>query len=180
MNKFKSMVYNFPLHLKNYIILESNPDLSDNTYAIYKTLLKNKVNEKYKIFWFVDNNKTFKNINDKNVYFIHQYGKNSFFKKIRNFYININAKYIIDCNKLVYKKNKYQKRLYLGHGMPYKAVPEYCSSVGDFDYMLSLSPFFEDMLSNLFSISKNKIVHLGFPRNDDLFSKKPNAHRSRG
>jgi len=48
----KNIIYNFPIPLKRYIILESNPDLSDNTYALYKELLRNKVNDKYKIFWF--------------------------------------------------------------------------------------------------------------------------------
>ena len=37
----KNLIYNLPIHLKDYIILESNPDLSDNTYALYKILLKN-------------------------------------------------------------------------------------------------------------------------------------------
>ena len=58
--------------------------------------------------------------------------------------------------------------------MPYKAVLEYCKSIGDVDYFLSLSPFFDDKLSELCNLDKNQIIHLGFPRNDDLFSK--NVH----
>lgn len=173
---FKKFIYNFPIHLKNYIILESNPDLSDNTYALYKELLKNKVNEKYKIFWFVDDNNKFKNIHIKNVHFINSFGKISFLKKIKKAYININAKYIIDCNKLVCKRNINQKRLFLGHGMPYKSVSEYFSLIGNADYVLSLSPFFYDTLSKSISINKNKIVDLGLPRNDDLFSQVKNIN----
>ena len=71
--KLKKIIYKFPIHLNNYIILESNPDLADNTYALYQTLLENKVNEKYKIFWFVDNKNLYKNINIKNVYFINSF-----------------------------------------------------------------------------------------------------------
>lgn len=172
MNKFlKNIIYNFPIPLKRYIILESNPDLSDNTYALYKEFLKNKVNEKYKIFWFVDDKDKFKNINVKNVYFINCFGKIKFHEKLKSKYINLRAKYIIDCNKIIYKKNKNQKRLYLGHGMPYKVVSEYCSSIGYVDYMVSLSPFFDDKLSSITFTKENKMIDLGFPRNDDLFSK---------
>lgn len=170
---FKAILYNFPLHLEDYIVLESNPDLSDNTYALYNELLKNKVNERYKIFWFIDskNKSKYKNVNKKNIYFINSFGNLSIFEKIKKAYINIKSKYIIDCNKFVYKKNINQKRLHLGHGMPYKSVPEYCNATGEVDYLLSLSPFFDDNLSMLHIIDKDKIVDLGFPRNDDLFSK---------
>lgn len=172
MNKFlKNIIYNFPIPLKRYIILESNPDLSDNTYALYKELLKNKVNDKYKIFWFVDDKDKFKNINIKNVYFVNCFGQSTLSEKLKIKYINFTAKYIIDCNKLVYKKNKNQKRLFLGHGMPYKSVPEYFASIGNVDGMLSLSSFFAKNLSRLSFVDKNKILSLGLPRNDDLFSK---------
>ena len=167
----KSIIYNFPIHLKNYIILESNPDLSDNTFALYKMLLKKRVNEKYKIFWFVKDKSKYKDINIKNVYFVDYFNKVSILKRIKIFYIHIKAKYIIDCNKFVYKKNKRQKRLHLGHGMPYKLVPEYCKETGKVDFLISLSPFFDNELSELHIVEKNKIIDIGFPRNDDLFSK---------
>jgi len=172
--KLKKIIYNFPIHLKKYIILESNPDLSDNTYALYKILLENKINEKYKIYWFVNDKNLYKDINLKNVYFISYYGSPTFFEKIKILYINIKAKYIIDCNKLVYKKNKNQKRLYLTHGMPYKAVPEYFDLIGNADYIVSLSPFFNKTLAQLTHCNENQIINLGFPRNDDLFSKEKN------
>lgn len=177
MNKFlKNIIYNSPIPLKRYIILESNPDLSDNTYALYKELLKNKVNEKYKIFWFVQNKKKFKNIHVKNIYFINFFGESTFFEKLKSRYIGLTAKYIIDCNKLIYKKNKRQKRLFLGHGMPYKSAKEYCNLIGEIDYSLSLSPFFNNILADLLLTNENKMVPLGFPRNDDLFSKSKNIN----
>lgn len=55
--------------------------------------------------------------------------------------------------------------------MPYKVVSEYCSSIGYVDYMVSLSPFFDDKLSSITFTKENKMIDLGFPRNDDLFSK---------
>ncbi len=172
--KIKNIIYNFPIHLKKYIILESNPDLTDNTYSLFKTLLKNKVNEKYKLFWFVNDKNIYQNFNIKNVYFINAFGKMNFFENLKMKYINYKAKYIIDCNKLVYKKNINQKRLYLPHGMPYKLVAEYCDLIGEVDYFLSLAPFFDTTLSKLCHVDKDNIIDLGFPRNDDLFSKTKN------
>lgn len=170
----RKLIYNFPIHLKNYIILESNPDLTDNTYSLFKILLKNKVNEKYKLFWFVDDKNMYKNINIKNVYFINAFGEINIFEKIKKIYINIKSKYIIDCNKLVYKKNINQKRLYLSHGMPYKLVSDYCNTIGNVDCFLSLSPFFDNIISEFCHVDKDNIIDLGFPRNDDLFSKTKN------
>ena len=55
--------------------------------------------------------------------------------------------------------------------MPYKKVLEYCKLIGNVDYFLSLSPFFDDILSEFTGIDRNKFIDLGFPRNDDLFCK---------
>ncbi len=172
--KIKKIIYNLPIYLKNYIILESNPDLSDNTYSLYKMLLENNVNKKYKLFWFVYDKNMYKHIKIKNVYFINAFGQISLFDKIKKIYINFKAKYIIDCNKFIYKMNKNQKRLHLGHGMPYKLVPEYCNLTGETDYILSLSNFFNDNIAKLHLVDKSKIVTLGLPRNDDLFSRNKN------
>lgn len=102
------------------------------------------------------------------------FGNLTFFEKLKSIYINLRARYIIDCNRFIYKRNKHQKRLYLGHGMPYKSVPEYCNATGKVDFILSISRFFDDNLSKLHLVEKEQIINLGFPRNDDLFSKDKN------
>ena len=48
---------NYRLLLRNYILLESNPDFSDNTKAVFDELIKLKINEKFKLIWLVDNDK---------------------------------------------------------------------------------------------------------------------------
>lgn len=71
----KNIIYNLPIHTKNYIILESHPDLADNTCSLYEFMLKNRVNDKYKLFWFVKDKSMYKNIDEKNVYFINYFRK---------------------------------------------------------------------------------------------------------
>ena len=53
--------------IKNIIIFESNADYSDNSRAFYEYLIEKKYNEKYKIYWFVNNKNNFKNKECKNV-----------------------------------------------------------------------------------------------------------------
>ena len=49
MKKILKIFYNFPkLFLRNYILFESNPDFSDNTYAVYKEIIKRNINKKFK------------------------------------------------------------------------------------------------------------------------------------
>lgn len=157
--------------MKDIIVMESNPDFSDNTKKIFDELIEKKYNKKYKIIWFVNNPNEFKNVKIENVKFISIFPKNNVFKIFRKVYYNFSAKIIIDCNKYVQKVNDEQFRIHLTHGTPLKYVDEYCSKVGDTDFILELSDFFKEKNSELFTTSENKFLNTGFPRNDDLFFK---------
>lgn len=39
------------LPLRKAFVLESHPDLSDNTYALYEELLRRGYHKKYKLYW---------------------------------------------------------------------------------------------------------------------------------
>ena len=56
--------------IKNVIVFESNADYSDNSRAFYEYLIENKYNNKYKIYWFVNNQNDFKDRECKNVKFL--------------------------------------------------------------------------------------------------------------
>ena len=87
----KNFVYNinYTFFMKNAIILESNPDFCDNTRALFDRMIELKLNEKFKLIWFVNDQEKFSDIRIKNVYFI---GSKQL---IRRFYYNFFAKYII-------------------------------------------------------------------------------------
>lgn len=171
----KKILYNMNLKpfLKNYILMESNPDYSDNTRAVFEELIKQKYNQKCKIIWFVDEKEKYDDIKIKNVKFIKRN------KKMRNFiiflYYNLFAKYIIDCNKYIRKLNKNQFRIHLTHGAFIKITPGYSQSSGEFDYVIQLSDFFTDSVKKMFKINENKIITTGFPRNDIFFEKEKNT-----
>lgn len=167
----KKIIYSLPIKflLQNIILLESNPDYCDNAYYIYKELLRRGINKKYKIIWVVNDIKPFANINIKNVYFLDRH------KKLKFWYYNMFSKYILDCNQYIYKKNKHQFRIHLGHGSPLKMAYAYVMGIGKFDYYITISDFFKNYFEDLFKDidCEGKIYVSGFPRNDGLFHPEP-------
>ena len=163
----KNIIYNLPIKflLRNYILFESNPDYMDNTYYVYKELLNQNYNNKYKFIWFVNNKEDFDYIKIKNVKFINI---DSFNAR----YYRIFAKFIIDCNRYITKFNKYQFRFYLGHGMPIKIVTDYIKGVGDFDAFLTTAEYFNDFYIKYVNQPKEKFLPLGFPRCDQFYEEK--------
>lgn len=155
--------------MRNVILMESNPDFSDNTRAVFDELIRRKVNEKNKIIWFVQNSKEFEDIKIHNVYF---YARNrNKFDEIRFKYYNLLSKYIIDCNVYIQKLHQYQFRIHLTHGEPIKDASDYFSQLGKVDYLVQTSAFFNEYNVKSFGVSKEQILDFGFPRNDELLKK---------
>lgn len=160
------------LPVKNIIIMESNPDFTDSVKKVFDELLKNNINEKYKIVWFVNDSKKFKNIKIKNVKFVDMFpNKYNIFKVLIKLCYNYSAKIIIDSNKYVSKVRKEQFRIHLAHGTPLKNAANYNAGIGNVDYIVELSEFFKDVNSNSYQVDKNKLIDVGFPRNDQLLEK---------
>lgn len=160
------------LSLKNIILLESNPDYTDNTKEVFDLLIREGVNEKYKIVWLVSDSKPFSNIHIKNVEFLEFFNIS---KAKRDKHVNYcyeHAKIILDANKYVKKANPKQIRIHLNHGSPFKNAVYYNLNIGEVDYDIVQSNFFAPVESEVRDLSQKKIIPLGFPRNDVLYSNK--------
>lgn len=151
--------------LKPIILFESNPDFCDNSRGVYDRLIELGYNEKYKLVWFVLDKSKFNDINVKNVEFVDANDKN----KMR--YYQFFAKYIVDCNRYIYKRNKYQVRIHLTHGATIKYNKNYCSTCGKLDYVIQIGNYFTDYNKKFFSVSTNQVISTGFPRDDILLKK---------
>ena len=151
--------------LKPVILLESNPDFCDNSRGVYDRLIELGYNEKNKIVWFVQDKDVFKDINIKNVEFV-SYSNT---KRIR--YYNYLAKYIVDCNRYIYKRNRSQLRIHLTHGTPIKFAGGYCAQCGKTDYVVQISDYFTEYTKDLFKVTDKQVISTGFPRNDILLKK---------
>lgn len=154
------------LFLKNYILFESVPDLSDNTKAVFDELIARGVNKKYKCIWVVsDKNKNFPKI--KNVRYIDK--KNRLDNFIFNYYY-FSAKYIICCNGFYMSVLKGQTSFYLCHGTAIKSVRSHYNVPDRIDYVTVASEQSKEMMAYELRGDIGKFYSLGFPRND-VFSK---------
>lgn len=164
-NTIKSIYKLIPL--RNVILMESLNDLDCNTGALFEYLIENKVNEKYKIYWLVNDKKRYNNIKIKNVKFLTMYKYNL----IHYFHI-FTARYLIWDNKAIHKVRKEQKSIYLTHGAPpLKSVKEVIDLPQNIDFVLCPSEEVIDIMTEQFNISKDKLNIVGHPRNDFLYKK---------
>ena len=154
---------------KPVILLESTPPLGDNTGALYRTLLAQGWNDRYRLVWVVPDPAAFRNVHEKNVSFAGTQGK---WALLRLFWLRARAAAIVDCNGQLQKLRPETVHLYLTHGSPLKSVHDYYFCDPTTDWALSQAPFFDAVNSYEFHIPPEKLVTLGFPRNDDLFTHK--------
>lgn len=159
------------LPLRKAFVLESHPDLSDNTYALYEELLRRGYHKKYKLYWM----KTFPGKPDWNLpegvsYFENQ--PSGFCETIRRAYVLNTSRYIMDCNSFVKKRRKGQVRFHLGHGMPIKIDLEYSRKFGECDCYMVQSPFWYDIFETQIQVPEEVLCPLGYPRNDVLVHSK--------
>ena len=78
----------------------------------------------------------------------------------------------MDCNGQIQTLRPETVHLYLTHGSPLKSVHDYYFCDPTTDWALSQAPFFDAVNSYEFHIPQDKLVTLGFPRNDELFTQK--------
>lgn len=158
--------------IKNVIVFESNADYSDNSRAFYEYLIEKKYNDKYKIYWFVNDGSKFKNRECKNVKFCTMWKngtKRSLFQWFKYFCIVKNAKILISSNRQLHKLNNKTISININHGTPIKKVKDLQVVPKDIDYVLVGSDFCIDMMSNQLNLSKEKFICVGNPRNDIIF-----------
>lgn len=152
----------------NIIIFTSFKEGTDNSYALYKYLLKNSYN--YKFVWIKDPKNKDKSEN-KNLE-IYSY------KSIKGIYYYLKSRYIFGTHGLYkyFPKNKNRIRINLWHGMPLKPIGNLDKRVrkeikSEDDFIISTSDYFQSIMSKAFGVSREKVIVTGQPRNDLLFEK---------
>ncbi len=166
------------LPMKKMIVLESNPDFADNTFAIYSYILNNNVFPDYEFVWLVS-----KPLNDiilpekVSLYPMHPA---KLLDRIKKYIMCNRAKIIIDCNRHYpkYKTSHKQLNIYLDHGMPLKNITKYgYPNKLSCQYLICQSPFFVPYLIKQYGLKESQIVVAGVPRDDQLFTKSDSISR---
>ena len=157
----------FPINDKQ-VVLESDGDLSDNSFALYDYMQKNGYLKNYKIIWLIyDRNNVFKK---KNVSFA--------IKKINTpnpkmmyslatckFYIYDHSNYMSS-----FKKRKGQFIIYLSHGCGVKGPKNsYNKAILKVDEIYVTGKLFIPYMSEFYQIDEKCVLDIGYPRLDYLF-----------
>ncbi len=159
------------LPTRNTIIFESHPEMACNTYPVYKYLLEKGLNKKYKFVWLSENASQYTEAPAENTAFIN-YTKQakSFGEKLKTMYYISTAKALVYSNQLLGTYGRDRVSLWLQHGMPLKASNgTYCIK-NECTNALCVSEFFANNFSSDARVDKDKMIFMGFPRNDLLLT----------
>lgn len=178
MRRLLTLIMKF-LPLKNYIVFESIPTYTDNTKAVFDMLLEQGFNKHYKLFWLtnddVDEN-ILKLEKNKNVFLLSEQSNKNVFKgvlfRIYSSFVLHFAKLFISCNGFFTKFNPKQHNINLAHGEALKNCRGKYSLPNDVDKVMCLSDYLAEYDAYNFSCSIEKMLPLGYPRNDELFGEK--------
>lgn len=164
---FKKLTAKLPR--KNIIIFESIPAFSDNTYWFYRYLTQNEeVCKKYQFVWVVRSKEDFRHeLLGKRITCIIK-TTDDYKEKLRFAYYSNFAKFIVDCNDYIRKKNPQQKRVFLGHGMPLKIVKTYDLQKGEVDLNTITTYNFNRHFYDIGDTDEN-MRNFGYCRTDILY-----------
>lgn len=161
----------FPIN-KKLIIFESEGDLSDNSYALFEYMNEIDLLKKYKVVWLVDNPLKAKK---------HKFTNTVYEKKTpitvklkRSYYLATCGWYIYDhCNLLApLKKRDNCLVINLWHGCGFKKDKgRNILDKSSPDYMVTTGKLFIDVQSQIFKYPKDRVIDLGYPRNDYIYKK---------
>lgn len=158
--------------LRKLIVFSSYPDYTDNSYGLFKHMIKHEKMKNYQYIWLVNaanikilKEKMKKKYKDKNIKIIK---KNS----LKGFFYSLIANYTFFTHGLYRKiRLNWFNRINLWHGMPLKNI-EILDGKEKVHYqknMIATSEIFQKKICQCFEIEREKVLITGQPRNDMLF-----------
>lgn len=145
---------------QKFIVFESKPDFCDNSRAVFDEIVKRELNKKYTLVWLTNNKES--KLSIPNVRCAHN--------RILQLYYSMRAKYLISSNTFATSFGKHQVAIFLGHGFPLKTTFGYEAPPG-VDYSIGLSDDTNYVQANEANIDVERVITLGYPRNDALNKK---------
>lgn len=184
MYKLKSLIYRFItiffsfykyFKIKDIILFESLPSYSDNSKLVFDELIKRKINEKFIIYWIVSDDNAHLIPQLKNVKFI-DLNAGGILKqlsaRVRLVKLEYTSKLFIMSNKFLYKKHDGQFSVNLAHGEALKNCRDHYNLPDCVDKVICLSDYLSEYDAVNFNCDEEKMLPLGYPRNDLLFGDK--------
>lgn len=149
------------------LIFSSFPDYTDNAYAMYEYLKKNKGN-KYRYIWIYSDKTSIKKHPEIEGYYKYT---------VKAFYYFARAKYVFTTHGIYSFLNlgKRNNIINLWHGMPLKTIGCMDPTTGGTnptkaDYLIATSDFFKGLMYKSFeNVNFENVLLTGQPRNDLMF-----------
>lgn len=160
------------LPLKNFMVLNGEGDTCENVTALGKYMAENNYFNKYQLVWLCDHPERFKETRQEKYINRRAYmTAKSLWELIRYYYYTGRARYIIFENQMVRKMRTDQISIYLNHGSPpLKATKGIINLPASLNYAVSPSAFSTTIISEQYSINKERILECGSMRTDILFT----------
>ncbi|MBQ8322985.1 MAG: CDP-glycerol glycerophosphotransferase family protein [Clostridia bacterium] len=156
------------------ILFESAPDFSDNTKAVFDEMIRRGLNKRYQMIWKTSSPEAKLEQSIENVFYIDTSTKRGRRTLTKTLY---QAKCLISCNMFLAGQRKGQTAFYLSHGIPIKSVRGYYTVPTGIDYCLATSQDAVDLMAYELKFPREKVLPLGYPRNDVFSQEKINVRK---
>lgn len=164
-----------PAIKEDSIVLVSNPDYTGNPKALFRYMIDQGYNERYKITWLFNKREDLIDFDLPNVSSVCT--KNTKGKRTPEAQKAImSAKYVIYSHNVNWCKKYREGQTFidLWHGSAYKG-PHQGDKVIYFDYFMVTGKKFIDVFRNYLKHKDGEIIDLGYPRNEMLFTDRSGA-----
>lgn len=150
------------------LIFHDRGRLEDNSFALYKYMIDNGFASKYRFIWFVNEPAELKKYRRSHVKFIKFPPQTNKETLVFEYYKN-KVKYFFFTQEVIINNLKQaQSIVYLGHGCGFKQDKNQPDLGKHFDIALVPGPFFARVQPDVWHCNSDKLLVLGFPRNDTL------------
>lgn len=160
----KLLSYIIPID-NSLLVFHSTPNYGDNSYAVFKYLIK-KYSNSYKYVWLIDGNFDANTIlNDEHANISIKAIRR---KSLRGVFYCYRARYIFNTIGIFVNIcfRQKDKRINMWHGMPLKVIT---SETSNGDITIATSEIFVPLMADGLKIPMSNVLVIGQPRNDMLF-----------
>lgn len=156
------------LPMKNRVLLESSPDLADNTYPAFVAMANDPAFRDVELTWLAKDCHQYRAAwPQANVKFV-EYDPNDTKQRLRAIWLALTSRCILSCNKTLWAPRKGQLSLFLGHGTPIKQCKGFYTP-GLFCNRWSYpTENVRDVMVEQLGLRPEQGRPLGYPRNDAL------------
>lgn len=160
----RGLLQKVPMPTKKQILFESAPTMTDNTKAVFDELVRRGWNKTYELIWITSEPaEQFADVQIPNVRFVSRSDEAAFKELL------LTSRVQIMCNEALVKRNASQFAIYLAHGCALKDVRGKYVLPQGIDCVLTLSSYIGAYDAQNLGYPAEKMLPLGYPRNDELF-----------